>query len=180
MGQHGPWEGRLDGDADPGLLRRKADPTQLIYYQAGIGTYGGRSQLKGGISAVLDQAVGSGLGEHIRQGYRCARDTLALLRTPLTRECSFLMQNYQAGDKISLFGFSRGACELLTRSVLEVMRNLTGIECQTPRGVLLGCCTKWDCCLAITISRSRGCFPPSLLLNRSTNYSHFKLRLRDV
>ncbi|KAM0748030.1 hypothetical protein T439DRAFT_328684 [Meredithblackwellia eburnea MCA 4105] len=70
---------------------KKSDPTQLIYYQSGIGTYSGRSQLKGGISSLLDMAVGSGLGNHVREGY------------------TFLMQNYREGDKISLFGFSRGA-----------------------------------------------------------------------
>lgn len=36
-------------------------------------------------------AVGSGLGVHVRDGYK------------------FLMQNYQEGDRICLFGFSRGA-----------------------------------------------------------------------
>lgn len=47
--------------------------------------------MKSGISSILDEAVGSGLGNHIRAGY------------------SFLMQNYAEGDKICLFGFSRGA-----------------------------------------------------------------------
>lgn len=36
-------------------------------------------------------AVGSGLGHHIRDAYR------------------FIMQTYREGDKICLFGFSRGA-----------------------------------------------------------------------
>lgn len=39
----------------------------------------------------MDMAVGSGLGVHIRDAYR------------------FIMANYNEGDKISLFGFSRGA-----------------------------------------------------------------------
>ncbi|KAL8276910.1 hypothetical protein RQP46_010738 [Phenoliferia psychrophenolica] len=94
---------------------KKADPTQLIYYQAGIGTYGGRSQLKGGISAVLDQAVGSGLGKHIRQGY------------------SFLMQNYQAGDKISLFGFSRGA--YTARSLAGMLHKVGLLPCDNDQQV---------------------------------------------
>jgi uncharacterized protein (DUF2235 family) len=39
----------------------------------------------------MDMAVGSGLGIHIKDAYR------------------FLMQNYREGDRICLFGFSRGA-----------------------------------------------------------------------
>jgi uncharacterized protein (DUF2235 family) len=47
--------------------------------------------LQNGIGAALDMAIGSGLGDHIRDAYR------------------FLMQNYREGDKICLLGFSRGA-----------------------------------------------------------------------
>lgn len=69
---------------------KKDDPSQVTYYQSGIGTYDG-SGLKNGLSASLDMAVGSGLGVHIKDAYR------------------FLMQNYKEGDRICLFGFSRGA-----------------------------------------------------------------------
>lgn len=69
---------------------KKDGPSQLTYYQSGIGTYDGHG-LKNGISAVVDMAVGSGLGIHIKGAYR------------------FLMQNYREGDKICLLGFSRGA-----------------------------------------------------------------------
>lgn len=69
---------------------KKADPTQLTYYQSGIGTYDGGG-MTNGVNAALDMAVGSGLGVHVRDAYK------------------FLMQNYHQGDKISLFGFSRGA-----------------------------------------------------------------------
>jgi hypothetical protein len=47
--------------------------------------------MKGGLSAALDMAVGSSLGVHIKDAYH------------------FLMQNYREGDKICLFGFSRGS-----------------------------------------------------------------------
>ena len=70
---------------------KKDDPFQITYYQAGIGTYSNAHTLKGGLSAGLDMAVGSGLGIHIKDAY------------------SFLMQNYREGDRISLLGFSRGA-----------------------------------------------------------------------
>ncbi|KAK0099256.1 hypothetical protein ONS96_008490 [Cadophora gregata f. sp. sojae] len=69
---------------------KKDDPSQVTYYQSGIGTYDGHG-LKSGISAAVDMAVGSGLGIHIKDAYR------------------FLMQNYREGDKICLLGFSRGS-----------------------------------------------------------------------
>ena len=69
---------------------KKDDPSQMTYYQSGIGTYDGRGMSKG-ISAAVDMAVGSGLGVHIRDAYH------------------FLMQNYHEGDRICLLGFSRGS-----------------------------------------------------------------------
>ncbi|KAH9936398.1 uncharacterized protein B0H18DRAFT_1082009 [Fomitopsis serialis] len=67
---------------------------QLCYYQPGIGTYlnpGVVSPVFSWAAKVLDQGVAWYLDAHVRDGYR------------------FLMQNYRPGDKISLFGFSRGA-----------------------------------------------------------------------
>jgi uncharacterized protein (DUF2235 family) len=69
---------------------KKDDPNQVSYYQAGIGTYT-RSGLSTGFSAALDMAVGSELGLHVRDAYH------------------FLMHTYKEGDKICIFGFSRGA-----------------------------------------------------------------------
>lgn len=69
---------------------KKDDSSQVTYYQSGIGTYGSGG-LKNGMAAALDMAVGSGLGVHICDAYH------------------FLMQTYREGDKIILFGFSRGA-----------------------------------------------------------------------
>lgn len=69
---------------------KKDDPNQVTYYQAGIGTYG-EGGLSGGITAALDMAVGSGLGLHVRDAYH------------------FLMHTYKEGDRICIFGFSRGA-----------------------------------------------------------------------
>ncbi|KAJ3522503.1 hypothetical protein NMY22_g11861 [Coprinellus aureogranulatus] len=69
----------------------KGDPdNQMVYYQTGIGTYGGNPVLTK-TSEVLDEAVAWNLGAHIMDGYE------------------FLMQNYRANDKICIFGFSRGA-----------------------------------------------------------------------
>lgn len=69
---------------------KKDDPHQVTYYQAGIGTYsdGGLST---GFAAAADMAVGSGLGLHVRDAYH------------------FLMHSYKEGDKVCIFGFSRGA-----------------------------------------------------------------------
>ena len=69
---------------------KKSDPSQVTYYQTGIGTYDAKG-LSSGLNSALDAAVGSGLGVHIRDAYR------------------FLMQNYNDGDKVCLFGFSRGS-----------------------------------------------------------------------
>jgi uncharacterized protein (DUF2235 family) len=69
---------------------KKDDPSQVTYYQSGIGTYDGHG-VTSGVSAAVDMAVGSGLGVHIKDAYR------------------FLMANYCEGDRICLLGFSRGA-----------------------------------------------------------------------
>ncbi|KAF3023028.1 hypothetical protein E8E14_011756 [Neopestalotiopsis sp. 37M] len=71
-------------------LKKHTPSEQVTYYQSGIGTYD-KGGLSNGIGAAMDMAVGSGLGIHIKDAYK------------------FLMQNYHDGDKICLFGFSRGA-----------------------------------------------------------------------
>ncbi|KAF5348457.1 hypothetical protein D9756_009559 [Leucocoprinus leucothites] len=76
-------------------ILRKDDPEkQLVYYQAGIGTYTVpqiATPLFAKISKTLDEMVAWNLDAHIMDGYE------------------FLMQNYKAGDRICIFGFSRGA-----------------------------------------------------------------------
>lgn len=84
---------------------KKDDPNQVVYYQSGIGTYDGQG-LSGGFSAAMDMAVGSSLGVHVRDAY------------------IFLMQNYHEGDRICLFGFSRGA---YTARCLAGMLNKVGL-----------------------------------------------------
>lgn len=74
---------------------KKDDPNrQLVYYQAGLGTYlttRSANPITTFLSGVGDMAIGSGLGHHTRDAY------------------AFLMENYRQGDKICLVGFSRGA-----------------------------------------------------------------------
>jgi uncharacterized protein (DUF2235 family) len=70
------------------------DATQRIYYSCGIGTIGTDdrwSQFKQDARGVFGLATGYGMDNDILGGYR------------------FLAENYQDGDSVFLFGFSRGA-----------------------------------------------------------------------
>ncbi|KAI0684957.1 hypothetical protein BC835DRAFT_1386911 [Cytidiella melzeri] len=74
------------------MLKKDDTTQQLVYYQTGIGTYADSSFPPFAyISATLDEMFAIKLGTHIKDGY------------------AFLMQNYTYGDKICIFGFSRGA-----------------------------------------------------------------------
>ncbi|KAI0785595.1 hypothetical protein C8Q75DRAFT_794543 [Abortiporus biennis] len=76
------------------LLQKDDHTQQLVYYQSGIGTYTKpqiATPIMSKMSKLADEAVAWNLDAHVMDGY------------------SFLMQSYQAGDKICIFGFSRGA-----------------------------------------------------------------------
>lgn len=73
---------------------------QLVFYDAGVGTDNGT------LDKVVGGAMGAGLDKNIIQLY------------------SFLAQNYEPGDEIYLFGFSRGAYTV--RSVAGMM-NVVGL-----------------------------------------------------
>ncbi|KAI0778877.1 hypothetical protein BD413DRAFT_465419 [Trametes elegans] len=76
------------------MLKKDDRNEQMVYYQSGIGTYVApqvASPLRAKVDRLLDEMVAWNLSSHVQSGYE------------------FLMQNYQAGDKICLFGFSRGA-----------------------------------------------------------------------
>lgn len=68
------------------------DADQIAYYDPGVGTFSvlGRSLGKK-IGVLLGQAFGYGLRENIEDAY------------------NYLMDRYEPGDKIFMFGFSRGA-----------------------------------------------------------------------
>ncbi|KAF7307637.1 Zn(2)-C6 fungal-type domain-containing protein [Mycena indigotica] len=76
-------------------LLKKDDPSkQLVYYQSGIGTYNIPQVARPWMAKLhraVDAMLGSHLNSHVMAGYE------------------FLMQNYEHGDKICMFGFSRGA-----------------------------------------------------------------------
>ena len=86
------------------------DPrTQVAYYDPGIGTMGANNALtKIGkwFTKVLGLAFGYGLLDNVGDAYR------------------FLMQNWEPGDRLYLFGFSRGA---YTVRVLASMLHLFGL-----------------------------------------------------
>ncbi|KAK7695136.1 hypothetical protein QCA50_002326 [Cerrena zonata] len=76
------------------MLKKDDRREQLVYYQAGIGTYTTpqiATPFMAKLSKTFDEMVAWNLDHHVMGGYE------------------FLMQNYEAGDKICLFGFSRGA-----------------------------------------------------------------------
>jgi len=80
------------------LSSASADGTpQLLYYDTGIGSEGKMT------SRVFDGATGYGISAKILQAYR------------------FIINNYQQGDELFLFGFSRGA--FTVRSLSGLIRN---------------------------------------------------------
>jgi len=93
----GTWDDSSDADTPPTNVTKiarsikvdgkKGDQPiqQIAYYQAGIGTQGGK------IANLLDGATGRGISENIREAY------------------GFICNNYNDGDEIFLIGFSRGA-----------------------------------------------------------------------
>ncbi|KAF9461946.1 hypothetical protein BDZ94DRAFT_1166859 [Collybia nuda] len=75
-------------------LKKDDSKKQLVYYQSGIGTYTIPQIAKPTMAKfhkAMDAMIGVHLNAHVMSGYE------------------FLMQNYEAGDKICIFGFSRGA-----------------------------------------------------------------------
>ncbi|KIL71131.1 hypothetical protein M378DRAFT_65731 [Amanita muscaria Koide BX008] len=76
-------------------LRKDLPNEQLVYYQPGVGTYVTGAPFVTKFAklfwSTLDAALALGLDDHIQQGYQ------------------FIIQNYREGDKICIFGFSRGA-----------------------------------------------------------------------
>ncbi|KAG8977139.1 hypothetical protein FRB90_008884, partial [Tulasnella sp. 427] len=91
-------------------LEKEQPERQLCYYQPGIGTYLGPtnawSPALQSLAKGLDQMFAWYLDTHIMGGYR------------------FLMQNYLRGDRICMFGFSRGA---YTARCLAGMLNKIGL-----------------------------------------------------
>jgi len=82
------------------ILPRAGDGTaQLVYYDEGVGTGNRLDRFVGG-------TLGVGLGRNVQQAYR------------------FLALNFEPGDRIAMFGFSRGA---FTVRSLAGLVNLVGL-----------------------------------------------------
>ncbi|KAK2462564.1 hypothetical protein APHAL10511_005407 [Amanita phalloides] len=76
------------------MLKKDDKQKQMVYYQAGIGTYVSpavATPFMSKMSKILDEMLAWNINAHVMGGYE------------------FLMQNYIAGDRICIFGFSRGA-----------------------------------------------------------------------
>ncbi|KAL5635892.1 hypothetical protein ACGC1H_004631 [Rhizoctonia solani] len=76
------------------LLKRDRREEQMVYYQPGIGTYappGIFLPVTMALAKIADQGIALYLDKHVMGGYQ------------------FLMKHYNEGDRICLFGFSRGA-----------------------------------------------------------------------
>lgn len=70
------------------------DPEQIAYYHPGVGTLGAKNALSHigkWWTRIIGLAFGYGVSDNIADAYE------------------FLMRNFQPGDKVYLFGFSRGA-----------------------------------------------------------------------
>jgi uncharacterized protein (DUF2235 family) len=68
--------------------------SQLVFYQPGVGTFGLNGwwqQLKSKTRIVLGLATGAGISDNVMQAYE------------------FLVRNHEYGDRIYVFGFSRGS-----------------------------------------------------------------------
>lgn len=85
---------------------------QVAFYDAGLGT-GERSGFFGRVKLILESAVGTGIDHNIADCYEK------------------IIAHYEPGDRVLLFGFSRGAYTV--RALANVM-NLCGIPTRMPDG----------------------------------------------
>lgn len=82
---------------------------QLLYYDPGVGTMpepGLRTRIAAKLSQVGGLAIGTGLERNVEEGY------------------NFLMETWEPGDRVFLFGFSRGS---YTARVLAGMLHAVGL-----------------------------------------------------
>jgi len=90
-------------------LALKRDETQVVFYEPGLGTFpavGAWTPLQQAFTKLLGSAFGFGLSHNIAVCY------------------DFLVANYKPGDRIYLFGFSRGA---YTVRVLAALIHVCGL-----------------------------------------------------
>lgn len=94
------------------MLKRDDTRRQLAYYQAGIGTYTIPEIAKpwtAKLQKTLDMMVGIHLNAHIMGSSFRSSCSCWCLMLKVAAGYEFLMEHFEAGDKIFIFGFSRGA-----------------------------------------------------------------------
>lgn len=94
------------------------DPAQVAYYHPGVGTMGARSALSPigqGWTKLIGYAFGYGVSDNVADAYQ------------------FLMRNFQADDKVYVFGFSRGA---YTARVLCGLLHMVGLLREDNEGLI--------------------------------------------
>jgi uncharacterized protein (DUF2235 family) len=94
------------------------DASQIGYYHPGVGTMGARSTLTAvgkWWTKIIGLAFGYGISDNIADAYQ------------------FLMRNYQVGDNVYVFGFSRGA---YTARALCGMLHIVGVLTQGNEGLI--------------------------------------------
>jgi uncharacterized protein (DUF2235 family) len=93
-GRHPQRAGDRAHQRDPALRIAVKDDRQLVYYDPGVGTMGARSATtRAGrwLTRAGGLVLGHGVRENVEEAY------------------VFLMRAYRPGDRIFVFGFSRGA-----------------------------------------------------------------------
>ena len=84
--------GRNNTNVVETYLVLEKDQNQIAYYDPGVGTGGWEyHEERGELRAMGDQATGHGLQKNVEDAYR------------------YLADHYEKGDRVYLFGFSRGA-----------------------------------------------------------------------
>lgn len=97
------------------LAVSRQDASQVVFYSAGIGTFGLRDvvfQWQHALPRILGLAFGWGVRRTLESAYR------------------FLMDNYEPGDSIYVFGFSRGA--YVARSLCAMLKGVGLIHAHLP------------------------------------------------
>jgi uncharacterized protein (DUF2235 family) len=96
-------------------ILKKDKATQLCFYDPGLGTFSSAAALttfSKGVTKVLGLAIGLGLTKNIEDAY------------------TFLMNCWQPGDRLFIFGFSRGA--YTARAVAAMLHKVCLLEGRSP------------------------------------------------
>lgn len=115
-----------DGQPEIGTLAASADDTyrQMAFYADGVGTSGPK------IVMLISQALGLGVSRNVRKLY------------------AELCQHYQPGDRVYIFGFSRGAftarvlCDMIAKCGIldreQPAPNMHGVSMEAEEGLFRG------------------------------------------